>query len=42
MKPDAPSGDSAQPDQRRQVKHVGAEDHAGADIVLAVRKRGHR
>ena len=39
---DAPGDDGAQPDQRGQVEHVGAEDHAGADIVLAVGERGHR
>jgi hypothetical protein len=42
VQPDAPGGGGAQPDQGGQVEHVGAEDHPGADIVLAVRERGHR
>ena len=37
-----PATTCAQPDQGRQVEHVGAQDHAGADIVLAVCQRGHR
>ena len=42
MQFDAPGDHGAQPDQGRQVEHVGAQDHAGADIVLAVGQRGHR
>jgi hypothetical protein len=39
---DPPGHDGAQSEQRRQVEHVRAKHHAGADLMLAMDERGHR